>query len=45
MIPGLWLSKKGICYQKNWVDKGKTENTNARIQANGVPIDKQYIKK
>lgn len=27
------------------MDKGKTENTNARIQSNGVPFDKQHIKK
>lgn len=26
------------------MDKGKTENTNARIQSNGVPFDKQRIK-
>ena len=26
------------------MDKGKTENTNARIQSNGVPFDKQHIK-
>ena len=26
------------------MDKGKAENTNARIQSNGVPFDKQHIK-
>ena len=41
----LWLSKKGIYFQKHSVDKGKTENTNARIKSNGVPFDKQHIKK
>ena len=42
--PGFMIVKERNLLPEK-LDKGKTENTNARIQSNGVPFDKQHIKK